>query len=419
MATLQQEQKAREANSAQASAAQPEVVHHQVVIVGGGTAGITVAARLTKGWFNKTDVAIIDPSENHYYQPAWTLVGGGTFDKDATRRDEASVIPRKAKWYRDAVIEFDPEHNRVKSRDGRIIEYNFLVVAAGIQINWDGVDGLKENVGRHGICSNYSFETVGSTWENVRSFQGGTAIFTQPAGAIKCGGAPQKICYLAEDYFRQHGVRDKTRVIFASAGAGIFSIEKYRAALEKVVERKGIETMFRHNLVAVRPETKDAVFRHMDTGEEVTVHYDLLHVTPPMGPPAFIANSPLANADGWVDVDKYTLQHTRFPNVFALGDCSSLPTSKTGAAVRKQAPVLVKNLLAVKDGKPPTAKYNGYTSCPVVTGYGSLILAEFDYDGNPDETFPFDQAKERWSMWLLKKYVLPVLYWSGMLKGRA
>jgi len=317
------------------------------------------------------------------------------------------------------VTEVDPEHNRVRTRDGRVIEYDYLIVGAGIQINWDGIKGLKENIGQHGICSNYSFETVSSTWENVRNFKGGTAIFTQPAGAIKCGGAPQKICYLAEDYFRKHGVRDDSRVIFASAGASIFSVEKYKKVLAGVVKRKGIETMFRHNLIAVSPDTKEAIFEQMDTGEEIAVHYDMIHVTPPMGPPAFIANSPLADAEGWVDVDKYTLQHIRYPNVFGLGDSSSLPTSKTGAAIRKQAPTLVKNLRSLMAGKPLTAKYHGYTSCPVVTGYGSLVLAEFDYDGNPAESFPFDQAKERWSMWLLKKYGLPVLYWKGMLKGRA
>ncbi len=394
-------------------------IHHSIVIVGGGTAGITVAAQLTKGWFNDTDVAIIDPSDSHYYQPAWTLVGGGTFRKEATRRDQASVIPPKAKWIRDAVTEFDPAHNRIRTRDGRVIEYDYLVVGAGIQINWDGIKGLKESVGKDGVCSNYSFETVSSTWENIRNFKGGTAIFTQPAGAIKCGGAPQKICYLAEDYFRKNGIRDTTRVIFASAGASIFAIEKYKQVLEVVIQRKGIETMFRQNLIALSPDTKEAIFQHVDTGEEVSVHFDMIHVTPPMGPPAFIANSPLADAEGWVDVDKHTLQHVQYPNVFGLGDSSSLPTSRTGAAIRKQAPVLVKNLRALMAGKPLAAKYNGYTSCPVVTGYGSVVLAEFDYDGNPDESFPFNQAKERRSMWLLKKYGLPLLYWSGMLKGRA
>lgn len=395
------------------------IVHHQVVIVGGGTAGVTVAAKLTKGWGNDTDVAIIDPSDNHYYQPAWTLVGAGAFRKEATRRDEASVIPAKAKWIQDAVVEFAPKQNRVKTRAGQIIEYDFLVVCAGIQINWDAIKGLKESLGKNGVCSNYSFESVGSTWDNIRNFQGGTAIFTQPVTGIKCGGAPQKICYLADDYFRKHGVRDKSHVIFASGSSTIFAVEKYRTILEGVIKRKEIDARFNHSLVAVSADTKEAIFENSETGEEVSIHYDMIHVTPPMGPPMFIAQSPLADENGWVDVDKHSLQHVRYPNVFALGDSSNLPTSKTAAAIRKQAPALVKNLQAFIAGKPLTAKYNGYTSCPLVTGYGKLVLAEFDYEKQPDETFPFNQAKERWSMWLLKKYVLPLLYWKGMLKGRA
>tara|TARA_R110002095_G_scaffold177271_3_gene154593 strand:- start:5214 stop:6464 length:1251 start_codon:yes stop_codon:yes gene_type:complete len=402
----------------QAQNIKESVVHHQVVIVGGGTAGITVAARLTKGWFNETDVAIIDPSDSHYYQPAWTLVGAGAFRKTATRRDEAAVIPPKATWLQDAVVEFDPKQNRVKTRDGRTIEYDFLVVCAGIQINWDAIKGLKKSLGKEGVCSNYSFESIDSTWENIRNFTGGTAIFTQPATGIKCGGAPQKICYLADDYFRKQGVREKSHVIFASGSSSIFAVEKYRTILEDVIKRKEIDARFNHSLVAVSADTKEAIFENTETGEEVSIHYDMIHVTPPMGPPAFIAQSPLADENGWVNVNKQTLQHVRYPNVFALGDSSNLPTSKTGAAIRKQAPALVKNLQAFIVGKPLPAKYNGYTSCPLVTGYGKLVLAEFDYDKHPDETFPFNQAKERWSMWLLKKYVLPVFYWNDMLKGR-
>ena len=393
-------------------------VHHQVVIVGGGSAGITVAARLTKGWFNKLDVAVIEPSDKHYYQPLWTLVGAGVFDKKVTERSEASVMPKRVKWIRDAVSEFHPDENTIVTRSGQKITYDWLVVTAGIQINWDNIKGLKESIGKDGVCSNYAYQYVDSTWESLRNFQGGIAIFTQPSGAIKCGGAPQKIMYLAEDYLRNAGVRDKTNVIFASPGKQIFSIEKYRLALEKVVARKGIETRFRHDLIEIRPATKEAVFKQLDTAEEVVLHYDMLHVTPPMSSPAFIAGSPLADEQGWVEVHKETLQHVRYPNVFALGDCSSLPTSKTGAAIRKQAPVAVQNLQAAMAGKPLTTTYDAYTSCPVVTGYGRLILAEFDYNQQPAETFPFDQSKERWSMWLLKKYLLPVLYWKGMLKGR-
>mgnify|MGYP002630273058 CR=1 FL=1 len=270
------------------------------------------------------------------------------------------------------------------------------------------------------MCSNYSYQTVNSTWDNIRNFKGGKAIFTQPAGAVKCGGAPQKICYLAEDYLRRAGIRDKCEVTFTAAGPRIFAVEKYAKTLQEVVERKQIETKFRHNLVEIRAASKEAVYRHMDTDEEIVMNYDMIHVTPPMSAPDFVSASLLADENGWVDVDKHTLQHVQYDNVYSLGDASSLPTSKTGAAVRKQAPVLVENLLANARGESPTATYDGYTSCPVVTGYDAMVLAEFNYDHEPAETFPFDQSKERFSMMMmLKRYGLPNLYWHGMLKGRA
>lgn len=395
-----------------------ETIHHQVVIVGGGTAGITVAAQLTRGWFNRRDVAVIEPSDKHYYQPLWTLVGAGLAKKEATEHSEASVIPRRVTWIRDAVAEFLPEQNSIRTRNGQTITYDWLVVGAGLQINWDKIPGLKESIGKNGVCSNYSFATVDSTWEAIRNFQGGNAVFTNPSGAVKCGGAPQKIMYLADDRLREAGVRDKTKIIFASALPNIFAIEPYKATLERVVARKEIDCRFRHELIEIHPERKAADFKNLDTQETVTIPYDLLHVTPPMGPPAFIASSPLADKSGWVDIDKDTLRHIRFANIFALGDCSNLPTSKTGAAIRKQAPVVVKNLVAAMQGQPLPAKYDGYTSCPLVTGIGKLVLAEFNYKKEPDETFPVDQSKERWSMWILKRYLLPLFYWHGMLKGR-
>jgi len=396
----------------------PNSIHHQIVIVGGGTAGITVAAQLKRGWWNRLDVAVIEPSDKHYYQPLWTLVGAGLARKEVTERTEASVMPQRVNWIRDAVAEFDPKRNSLRTRNGKTITYDWLVIAAGLQINWDKIPGLQESLGTDGVCSNYSYATVDSTWHAIRNFKGGTALFTNPSGAVKCGGAPQKIMYLADDRFRESGVRDKTHIIYASALPNIFAVEPYKTTLEGVVARKQIDCRFRHELVEIRSSTKDAVVKNLDTQELVTIHYDLLHVTPPMGPPSFIASSPLADKDGWVDVDSESLRHRNFPNVFALGDCSNLPTSKTGAAIRKQAPVLVRNLSSAIAGKSLVAKYDGYTSCPLVTGIGKLVLAEFDYKKQPDESFPVDQSKERWSMWVLKRYLLPLMYWHGMLKGR-
>lgn len=392
-------------------------VHHQVVIVGGGTAGICVAARLLRGWFNHRDVAIIEPADTHYYQPLWTLVGGGCVPKESTGRPMKDVVPSKATWIQDAVATFAPENNSLTTRSGKTVTYDWLIVASGLQVNWDKIPGLKDAVTKNGVCSNYSYETVDSTWKAIREFKGGTAIFTMPSGAVKCGGAPQKIMYLADETFRRNGVRDNSRIEFYSALANIFAVERYRATLEGVIQRKQVDCHFREELVEVRGEAKEAVFRNLDTKELTTRSYDLLHATPPMGPPSFIAQSPLADKDGWADVNKETLRHNRYSNVFALGDCSNLPTSKTGAAIRKQAPVVVANILSAMHGQELTARYNGYTSCPLVTGYGKLVMAEFDYDKQPQETFPIDQSQERWSMWAVKRYLLPQLYWHGMLKG--
>ena len=392
--------------------------HYQILIVGGGTAGITVAAQLRRK-LKDYDVAIVEPSAKHYYQPLWTLVGAGVFPKEVSERQEANFIPSGTDWIQERVAELRPAENYIVTSEGRRIGYDFLVVALGIQIDWGKIPGLQEGIGRRQICSNYSYQQVDYTWECVRNFKGGTALFTMPNTAVKCGGAPQKIMYLAEDHFRRSGFREKAKVIFTTAQGTLFSIEKYRKTLLKVVERKQIELRLKHNLVELKPDSKEAVFEQLDSQEKVTIPFDMIHVTPPMSAPDVIKTSPLANAAGWVEVDKYTLRHPRFANTFAIGDCSGLPTSKTGAAIRKQAPVVVQNLIAAINGQPLPAKNDGYTSCPIVTGYGKLVLAEFDYEGQPQETFPFDQSKERLSMYLLKAYALPRLYWDGMLRGRA
>jgi sulfide:quinone oxidoreductase len=391
--------------------------HHRVVIVGGGTAGITVAALLARGSLG-SQVAIIEPSDKHYYQPGWTLVGGGAYPLKATERDEASVIPRGVTWMRDAVTELHPAESYVVTRAGARVRYDFLVAAPGIQIDWGRVKGLEQCVAHEGVCSNYSYQTVGSTWEFIRKFDGGRALFTQPSTPIKCGGAPQKIMYLADHHFRKRGIRDRTEITFATGSGVMFPSAYYASTLREVAARRGIDVRFKHDLVEIRPRAKEAVFRDLEAEEEVVLPYDLVHVTPPMSAPDFVKRSPLANEDGWVDVDPYTLRHKRFSNVFGLGDASGLPTSKTAAAIHAQAPVLFQNLVAALEDRTLEARYDGYTSCPVVTGYGRLILAEFVYEGTPRETFPFDQSKERLSMYLLKKHVLPRLYWQGMLKGR-
>lgn len=392
---------------------------HQILIIGGGNAGISVAAKLLLK--NKQlDIAIIEPSDKHYYQPAWTLVGAGVFNINNTVRFESSVMPKGVKWIKHKVVSFQPEFNTVTLDNNESVQYQYMVVAPGIQINWDAIKGLKESLGKNGVCSNYSFEQAPYTWECIRSFKGGKALFTNPPTPVKCGGAPHKIMWLAADYFRKHGLLDKATIQYWSGGTRLFGVDKYEKTLKKVAERDHVEMNFFTRLEeidGVNKKAKFVGFGEVNKDKEYWVDFDMIHVTPPQSAPDFVKNSPLANTAGWVDVDKNTLQHLRYSNIFSLGDASSLPTSRTGAAIRKQAPVLVQNLIAQMNGQPLKGNYTGYTSCPVVTGYGKLVLCEFDYNNKPMETFPFDQSKERWSMYQLKRRVLPWLYWHKILKG--
>jgi sulfide:quinone oxidoreductase len=390
--------------------------HCQILIIGGGTAGLTVASRLIRK-LPGADIILIDPADKHYYQPAWVFAGAGIIAKESTVRDLKPLIPAGVHFVQESVETLSPGENCIITDQGKRIEYDYLVLAAGIQADWDGIRGLQDSIGRDGVVSVYSFEHVDETWRNIRDFQGGNAIFTLPGSPVKCPSAPQKVMFLAEEYFQKTGVRDDSNLMFFSAKDNICEVKKYIAALTKIIERKRIKVFYRHRLLEIHPLLKEATFECMDTGRKETVAYSMLHVAPPFKPPAFIRESQLAQKSGFVNVDLHTLQHDQFKNVFALGDAADLPTSKTGAAARRQAQVVAENLTRLLKDSSMDRRYDGYTSCPVITGYGKVVLMEFDYEKNPCETFPFNQARERNSMYYLDKNVLPHLYWNCFIKG--
>jgi sulfide:quinone oxidoreductase len=400
--------------------------HHQILIIGGGNAGLSVAAQLLRK-NPGLDVAIVEPSEKHFYQPGWTLVGGGEMDVNQTVRDEADYIPHGAKWIKDGAEKFEPENNLLITKSGQRITYDFMVICCGIQLNWSLIKGLPETLGKNGVCSNYLFDTAPYTYECIKNFTGGKAVFTQPTSVIKCAAAPQKIVYLAADNFRRRGVLDKSEVVFYTGKPGLLRVPEINASLLKIAERYGIKLIFQSNLIEVRGEAREAVIEVTkgEVKEQVTVQFDMLHVAPPMSAPDFIKDSPLAVKDdplGWVDVDGETMQHKRYGNVFSLGDVASLGDTKTGAAVRIQAPILVNNLLDAMEKRAPeeASKYNGYTACPLTTGHGKLLLAEFDHSNKLTPTFPIlDPTKEHCSYWLLVRYGMPWLYWNRILKGKS
>ncbi|KAG0029311.1 hypothetical protein BGZ82_008033 [Podila clonocystis] len=409
---------------AQAAAAAPRLDRpssYKVVVVGGGSAGLAVASTLSET-LGKNAVAVVEPADVHYYQPLWTFVGSGLKTLDESKMAMKEVMPENAQWIKDSVASFSPDKNAVVLANGEAITYDYLVVAAGIQVNWGKIKNLPETLGKNGVTSNYSAQSVEKTNEFIKSFKGGNALFTMPSTPIKCAGAPQKIMYLAEEQWRKANVRSQTNIQYFTGLGKIFAIDKYANQLLKICKARNLNINYFTDLAEIKPETKEAVFNVLAgeaKGTTLTLPYDFLHVTPPMGAPDFIKASALANADGWVDVNKETLRHNKFNNVYALGDCSSLPTSKTAAAITAQSAVLKSNLLGdIYNDNRDVAKYDGYTSCPLVTGSDKLILAEFSgYSGQPQETFPFDQSQERLSTYLLTKEIIPEIYWKSMLKG--
>jgi len=391
---------------------------HTVVVIGGGAAGIATAASLLKR-NAALDIAIVEPAEAHAYQPGWTMVGGGVFDAKTTVRSEESVMPKGVTWLKQAAASFQPEDNRVVLADGSTVGYEVLIVAPGIRLAWEQIEGVQDALGKNGVTSNYRYDLAPYTWELVQGLESGRAIFSQPPMPIKCAGAPQKAMYLSCDHWMRRGVLSDIDVDFRNAGGVLFGVADYVPALMEYIEKYNINMNFGSNLISVDGPGQTAVFATEEG--EVTREFDMLHVVPPQVAPQFLADSPLAAESGFTDVNQHTLQHVRYPNVFGLGDAGSMSNAKTMAAARKQAPVVAVNVLQHLAGKGPKAGYDGYGSCPLTVERGKIVLAEFGYGGKLMPSFPewiVDGTKPARLSWMLKAGVLPWIYWNGMLKGR-
>lgn len=395
---------------------------YDIVIVGAGSGGIATASSLLKRR-SSFRIALIDPAEVHYYQPGWTLVGGGVFKAESTKRPMSSLIPHGVTWIKQAVEGFAPEENKVLLADGSEVYYENLVVCAGLKLNWEAIEGITETLGRNGVTSNYSYNLAPYTWQLVQQLKGGKALFTQPPMPIKCAGAPQKAMYLSADYWLKEGRLKDIDLHFYNAGAVIFGVPAYVPALNSYLEKYNAHTHFNHNLKKIDGPAKKAWFSHKaEDGSEQLVEsdFDMIHVCPPQCAPDFVRKSSLADEAGWVDVDQFTLRHKKYGNVWGLGDVTNTPNAKTMAAVRKQVPVVAQNICDVLEGKSPSDRYDGYGSCPLTVERGKIVLAEFAYGGKLVPTFPSwinDGTKPTRFAWELKTKVLPAIYWHAMLKG--
>ena len=396
---------------------------YDVVIVGAGSGGVAAAASIQKRQ-RSLRIAVIDPATEHYYQPGWTMVGGGVFNAEKTRRRMEDVIPKGVTWLRQRVTHFNPQANEVSLENGSSVRYKQLIVSPGLKLDWSAIEGLEGTLGKNGVTSNYRYDLAPYTYELVQSLKAGRAVFTQPPMPIKCAGAPQKAMYLSCDYWQRNAVLDEIDVSFYNAGGVLFGVKDYVPALQSYIERYGVNTHFSHALKSVDGPNKTATFQATDAqgnSQTVSTEFDMLHVCPPQCAPEFVAHSELADSAGWLDVDQYTLRHKRFDNVWGLGDVMSSENAKTMAAVRKQVPVVAENLLANMAGKEPAFGYDGYGSCPLTVERGKIVLAEFGYGGKLLPSFPdwlINGTRPTRAAWILKADILPGVYWHAMLKGR-
>jgi sulfide:quinone oxidoreductase len=391
-----------------------------VLVIGGGSAGIGITASLLRRR-PSLRIGIVEPSDSHYYQPAWTLVGGGAYDVAKTVQPMADVIPNKVTWIQVAATGFDPDSNLVQLADGRAVGYEQLIVCPGLRLAWEQIEGLEETLGKNGVTSNYRFDLAPYTWSLVQNLKRGNTLFTQPPMPIKCAGAPQKAMYLSCDHWLRNGNLNDIEVEFNVAGAVLFGVAVFVPPLMEYVRRYNINLVFNSNLVKVDGVNRTAYFDIKDEKgniERVAKPFNMLHVTPPQMAPHFIRRSLLADPAGWCEVNSATLQHPRYANIFSLGDACSSSNAKTAAAVRKQIVVVAENLLAAKEGRELPTRYDGYGSCPLTVEKGKVILAEFGFGGKLLPTFPLDPTVPSFWAWILKAKFLPWFYWNGFLKGR-
>ena len=390
-----------------------------VVIVGAGSAGIATASSLLKRK-PSLSVALIDPAQHHYYQPGWTMVGGGLFNPQSTQRQTETLIPGNVTWLQQAVMEFSPRENLVVLKDSTVVHYQQLVVAPGLELHWAGIEGLEETLGKNGVTSNYRYDLAPYTWDLVSNLKKGNVIFTQPPMPIKCAGAPQKAVYLSADHWLKQGCLSDINVSFYNSGGVLFGVSEFVPALTSYMEKYQVDLQFTQTLIKVDGESKTAWFKSSE-GEVTETNFDMLHVCPPQRAPEFIRTSPLADSSGWLDVKPDTLQHAYFDNVWGAGDVMNTANAKTMAAARKQAPVVAQNICNTIDKLNVDAAYDGYGACPLTVERGKIVLAEFAYGGKLKPTFPewLNKATKPTRLaWFLKASLLPFVYWNFMLKGR-
>ena len=398
----------------------------RIVIAGSGLGGLAAANRLARE-LDGAKITIVDRKEIHNYQPGYTLVATGVWPVEKVSDRNADLMPAGVEWVKEMVSEFDPEANAIVTDAGRRIEYDYLIVATGLQLDFGQIEGMDvAAIGTNGLGSVYpSPQAAQATWQAMDAYRkkGGKALMTLPATPLKCAGAPLKMTFMVVDRLQQAGTRDRSDVQFHSALDNIFSVPRINQEVLERWDRLKVPVTFNSKLVAVDIGARRATVTSPE-GERTELDYDFIHVVPPMRAPDAVKNSPLSwkeggfAAGGWLEVDKETLRHRRFPNVFGIGDINGTPKGKTAATVKKSTPLVVQNLLDVIAGREPSLKFDGYTSCPLLLREGAALLVEFDYENRLTPSLPaIDPLQDSYFAWVMKYRLLKPAY-MAVAKGR-
>ncbi|KAM3719722.1 Sulfide:quinone oxidoreductase [Dirofilaria immitis] len=359
---------------------------YKIVIIGGGTGGCSLSHWCHK-LVPKGQVAVIDSADEHHYQPGYTFVGGGLCKLQQCIKPMKEVLHPDNAWIKKAAQKINPKENSITLNDGTTISYELLIVAAGLEVRFDLVKNLPEALSDSYVCSIYRADLARKTQECLYAFNKGRAIFTLPNAPIKCSGAAQKICYLADEIFRKRGIREQVHITYNTFLPDVFDVPKYAKALNEIIRKKSIELKLLRNLKSINISEREATFEltgkdNRPTGELEIQKFDFLHVAPPCSAPLVLRNSPeITSANGFLDVNQKSLQHIKFTNIFGIGDCIGSPNKKTAAALYSQMRTLSKNIPRFLEKKPLLETYNCYSSCPVIVSFRHVVLAEFTPEG--------------------------------------